>query len=281
MKHVSFLQSPLFIGIAFVCSIVALGLSSSLVIQKVRANADYICTHIVEESSGCSNGTWSNWQTISNSDNAATCTTTTVQQRIYTGTRVIRHILTYLNLRTACNADYTQQRNGDGGGASGFHGGTIVTESSACQITETQTAYSVTNSATSTTNPACRNVVLPETHTTSNAIDTSGAAQDSQNVSSIAQLDAFRASKIDATIKVFPYLVKKGDATQVTWQSVETTSCSVTATNGDGTWTGTSGEHASSPITAETIYTLHCTAFNGTPIERTAKVSIVPDWQEN
>ena len=110
--------------------------------QITWANADYICTQVVDSLSECGNGAWGAWQVTSSSENTAACTRTTVSQRTYTGTRVSSHTLSYLNLRTACQAGYTQQQVGSRGGASGNQGrgGTIITQTSACQIQQTATA---------------------------------------------------------------------------------------------------------------------------------------------
>ena len=114
--------------------LVALLLVVSGFTLSTRGNADYICTQVIEDTGICSNGSWSDWQTVENSG------TTGTQQRTYTGTRTLRHTVTYSNLRSACNQGFTGKVAGSGGGASGFHGtGSVVSESEVCQIQEQRT----------------------------------------------------------------------------------------------------------------------------------------------
>lgn len=82
-----------------------------------------------------------------------------------------------------------------------------------------------------------------------------------------------------ANWKVKPALIKSGGTTSVTWQSQNVASCSVTGSNGDS-WSGSSGSEASSPITAQTVYTLACTGLDGTQISTSTTVSIAPQFQE-
>ena len=261
---------------------VAALVASFFVIQNVRANADYICTHIIDESGECANGAWSSWQTTSTSDDPAACARTTVQQRTYTGTRIINHILQYLNLRTACDAGYTQQQVGNSGGASGFHGGTIITESSACQIVQTQTTRAPLNTG------VCTPTITTTTSFDSSQIDIGGPNQNTQNIGGISDLTAFRRSMIKATILAKPPLVHIGDTSVITWTGREVSACTVAGSNGDGTgsnstgsWSGTSGEKPSSPLNQRTTYTLTCTAFDGTPVPpQQAVVDMLPVFQE-
>lgn len=89
----------------------------------------------------------------------------------------------------------------------------------------------------------------------------------------------FNAADIDANIVVTPQLVKPGETTNVQWISTETSSCTVTAANGDS-WTGLFGEQTSGAITGETTYVLTCTAFDDSTVTDSATVRIVPAWQE-
>ena len=86
-----------------------------------------------------------------------------------------------------------------------------------------------------------------------------------------------------ATLRATPSLVHSGDTTIVSWASQNTASCTVTGTNGDS-WTGTSSSgEASSPILAQTIYTLHCIGYEGAQpptIDKTAIVNIIPSFNE-
>jgi hypothetical protein len=83
-------------------------------------------------------------------------------------------------------------------------------------------------------------------------------------------------------LRVIPSLVRSGNTTKVNWSAQNVQSCTVTAPNGD-TWSGLQsaiGGETSSPITAETRYTLSCTDLNGTTHTKTATVRIIPTFQE-
>lgn len=84
-----------------------------------------------------------------------------------------------------------------------------------------------------------------------------------------------------------PPLLKSGETTNVTWAASNVKSCTVTGTNGDGQgWScqgsacaATSSE-LSSPIIAQTIYTMTCTALDGSTLTQSATVNIIPDFEE-
>lgn len=257
--------------------------ASFLIVSNVKANADYICTHVIDEASECGNGSWGEWQTLSTSNDQQACTVTTTKRRVYTGTRVVSHILSYLNLRTACEVGYGAAVAGSGGGASGNQGrgGTIVTETSACQVAETQTTRSAL------TGTGCTSTIkTPVTTTESSQTDLS-TNQTTQSVGAVADLDAFRATMIRALIWATPILVHPGERSTLHWQGREVTSCSVAGSNGDGTgvnetgtWTGTAGEQPTSVLSAGTIYTVTCTAFNGTTVVSSTTVGLIPTFQE-
>ncbi len=244
--------------------------SSFFVVRNVRANADYICTHIIDENSDCVNGSWGAWNETSSSQNAAACAITKIEKRVYTGTRTTKHILQYLNLRTACDSGYSQAQYGQAGGASGFHGGTIISESSACQIEETRTTQNPGNQC---------NKASTSTAVTSLESDIGTLNSQSTSVTAKAQLDAFRVTMIAANIYAKPSLVHGGGTTIVKWQGREVTACTVSGTNGDH-WEGTAGEKTSGIINNETTYTLTCTAFNGQTVTDQAIVTIIPEFQE-
>src|SRR3990167_6617905 len=113
--------------------------ASFFVIQGAGANADYICTRIIETESDCANGSWGEWTVVSETNDTAACAVAKIEKRVYTGTRTTQHILQYENLRTACDAGYSQAQSGSGRGTSGFESGTIISQSAACQIEETRT----------------------------------------------------------------------------------------------------------------------------------------------
>ena len=248
--------------------------ASFFVIRNATANADYICTHVTEENGDCTNGNWGAWGEVSSTEES--CVVTKLEKRVYTGSRTTRHILQYLNLRTACEGGYAQSGSGSGGGASGFHGGTIITESAACQIEEVRTTRkgSTANTCSATQMQMAPEVTVTKTQSDINALDAKTAS-----VSAVNQLTAFRESMISAKIFVNPPLVRRNATTLVKWQGVEVTDCTVTGSNGD-TWPGTSGERTSSPITVRTVYTLSCTAFNGATVTDEATVNITPVFRE-
>ncbi|MFQ5662020.1 MAG: hypothetical protein ACE5F2_02090, partial [Candidatus Paceibacteria bacterium] len=129
--------------IGIIALVIAIGGFAVIYTQISTANADYICTYIVEENDPCGNGNWGPWSTVSTTGDSEQCTQVTTEKRTYTGTRETRHILQYLTLRQGCDSAYTQERYGDSGGQSGFHGGSIVSESSACQIEEVKVTEDV------------------------------------------------------------------------------------------------------------------------------------------
>ena len=83
--------------------------------------------------------------------------------------------------------------------------------------------------------------------------------------------------------QVVPTLVKSGSTTNVSWSASDVQSCTVTGSNGD-TWYGTNGSQISSPLTAQTTFTLTCQALAGanpSTITRSTVVSLVPIFNEH
>lgn len=243
--------------------------------RLVSANADYICTKVVDDMSDCGNGAWGDWQAVSTSDNQATCTRATVSERLYTGTRTSKHTFSYLNLRTACEAGYEQAVNGEGGGASGFHGGSIVTQTSACQIQQTATARNPLSNGTC----ASHGAFATSTSVDSTTADLGATDTQTKSAGSINDLNSAYNHMSGARLMILPSLVHAHDTTVVTWKSQVVVSCSVTGTNGDH-WEGLTGKNRSSPIIQKTSYTLTCVTLDGTPLTETASVDIIPSWQE-
>jgi hypothetical protein len=55
------------------------------------------------------------------------------------------------------------------------------------------------------------------------------------------------------------------------------------ATNGDGSdgsWNGPSGSRTSGPINAQVVYTLSCLGLDGTTINKSVTVNVIPNWIE-
>ena len=99
------------------------------------------------------------------------------------------------------------------------------------------------------------------------------------------------------TWNVHPTLVHRESTVQVEWEAKNVRSCTVRGTNSDGTgnnatgvWGGTagsthnlSGTKTSSPITAQTIYTIVCQPVPesvSSPVSRSTTVNIIPIFQE-
>lgn len=248
--------------IAVACFIAG-ALMALAVDRSVSANYDYACTRVIQQvgdAAACGNGSWGEWQTVSSNDNVATCQLTTVQRRVYTGTRAVSSTLEFRSSSPACN---------DAGR------GSVSSVSTACQVEETKTML------TKSSDSACANVTVMSTENTERATtDIAGTSQTS-GVSSLSgeQIMQFREASIAADINANPVLVKPGDTSVITWNSAETTSCTVTAPNGDR-WTGTSGTQTSSAINELTTYTLTCQAFNGRTVTDTVSVGIIPSWNE-
>jgi hypothetical protein len=82
--------------------------------------------------------------------------------------------------------------------------------------------------------------------------------------------------------RILPTLVPRNSTVRVVWNGQYAASCTVTGTNGDS-WSGTSGDHTSGPIPAQTIYTISCQGLAGsTPASVTSSitVNIVPEFIE-
>lgn len=283
LKHKFNIKETIFL----IAILIAIAIIAFTVLNVTRGNADYICTYIIEENSDCSDGEWGQWQTISTESNTNTCKLTNTERRVYTGTRTTRHILQYLNLRTSCQAGYTQTGNESGfGGASGFHGGGIVSQTSACQIEQIRTTVSpiTTNICTNQQSSGQQSGGQQSggqqsVNIGTTRVDIGNSTETQQSVSSLEELSKLRASFIAANITAIPLLVRKGKTSNIKWQGREVTECEVLGTNSDR-WSGTSGEEISSALNEETSFTLTCKAFNGTEITQSVTVKIIPEWKE-
>lgn len=260
-----------FVAIVLACAAIA-----SAFMLPVGANADYICTRTITTTGDCTNGSWSAWRTVS--EVTTNGVTTTTLERTYTGTRATSATLSYLNLRTACQAGYTQQSYGSLDGESGNQGrgGDITTQYSACQEIQTQTNTSNGTSKINTT-----------------TVDTGGATTTTTHVSTVGDLDT-TAGTIGGTgtvggggltdaagsLVVKPTLVHPGDTVAVTWTATGVLDCTVTGTNGD-TWTGLlNSTKTSGAIRAQTTYSLRCPTSDGAAITASTMVNIIPSFQE-
>lgn len=251
-------------------------------LKITTANADYICTKVVESQSACANGSWGSWETVTQTTDGNV--KTLVQKRTYTGTRTVSKTLTYLNLRTSCQAGYTQVSNGGAGGNSGFHGGTVTTSSSACQVVQNQTVTQTSSDGGSKVTWSVQN----------SQTDTGGITTQTQNVASLNELNAqddggngngngggWGNLGGSGEISVQPSLVRRGDTTTVTWTATGVTQCSIVSTGTDS-WQGLaiSGSRVSSPINAMTTFTLSCPVADGVNVTAAAKVNVAPTYEE-
>ncbi len=80
--------------------------------------------------------------------------------------------------------------------------------------------------------------------------------------------------------QVRPPLVASGNTANVSWQATSVRSCEVSGNNGDS-WSGTTGAQVTSPITAQTIYTLSCIGLDDSIVTRTGTVNILPVFCES
>lgn len=268
---------PLYLWIAAIAIVFAVGLLVYS-LKTSRANSDYICTKVVELSGNCANGSWGGWTQTSQTTDANNITTTTYQ-RTYTGTRETSKTLTYLNLRTACQAGYAQTGGGSQNGASGFHGGSVTTTQSACQITQTQTVVK-------TSGPTGGN---SKWTITSTQTDLAQASTTQRSVGSLEELNANDTSagsggsgaslgEASGEIAVKPELVRAGQTTTVAWSASGADSCAVASDGGDA-WSGLAGTQVSKPIMRKTTFTLTC-SVGGAELTSTATVNVTPTYQE-
>jgi len=252
---------------------------------STRGNADYICTQVIEDTGMCSNGSWSDWQTVEQTGSTGT------QQRVYTGTRTLRHTVTYSNVRSACNQGFTGKVVGSSGGASGFHGtGSVVSESEVCQVQE-QRSVSFNESGG----------VIEAGGVTSDITYSGDIVKDTTEITSANELANFmadleagrlaaRREQIASNITAQPALVASGQTTQISWDTTEMVACRVTSDKTNDVWGADSiltpdlgsiaGTEESSPITGVTTFTLNCSDFEGNPHQEQATVRIAPQWQE-
>lgn len=86
------------------------------------------------------------------------------------------------------------------------------------------------------------------------------------------------------SITASPSLIRSGNTTTVSWTTVNmrANSCTVRENNPDITneWTGNSGSQATGQIRLETTYTLTCTNLQDQVVSDTAKVNIIPIFEE-
>ncbi len=85
------------------------------------------------------------------------------------------------------------------------------------------------------------------------------------------------------TMYAQPALIKPGDTSIIYWALENVLTCSIGGTNGDSwDWSivGSQTQQSTSVINTDTTYTLSCTDLNGNAVSDSAKVRLVPNWQE-
>ncbi len=253
--------------------------------RDVSGNADYICTKVIEENGDCTNGAWGNWTPVSSESDMSACVLTTREQRVYTGTRAVRHTLQYASGRAACDASYTQQQVGNGWmeNWSGFHGGTVTSESAACQVVETRNTRSPITTGVCAAREPIQTTVTTETQTIDGQVTT-----ETQELGA----SSFGLALVD--IDAIPKLLRPGDTTNVSWRTHnQVRNCAITVTRGGATldtWSGIpgAGQRVSDSIPESTTFTISCTlsgtrpvGFENAPLTDSVTVGIIPQWQEN
>ncbi|MCR4325817.1 MAG: hypothetical protein NUV59_03345, partial [Patescibacteria group bacterium] len=136
------------------------------------------------------------------------------------------------------------------------------------------TSYSCTDSQhIQYTNPQCQ--TSPYATCTSPAFCTEGSA------ACLYPPPVFIQSGGDLTghLQATPQIVPTGLPTTITWNVDNVSDCTVSGDNGDG-WSGTSGSHSSSPILQQTIFTLHCDPLDGSTLNESVVVNVLPIFQE-
>lgn len=258
--------------IAAILAVIIVGLGVAY-LKTAGANVDYICTKVVQSESACGNGSWGTWTVVST--NTASNVKTTIQKRVYTGTRTISQTLQYLSRRMQCAAGYDVTGTSSSGGDSGFHDGTITTTSSACQIEQSQTVVT-------TMTPTGTKVSLTNDNTKTDlgeASSTSKAAQSLAELEGTVSTGTVLAGPAEGSIEAKPSIVSSGSTSKVSWSATGVASCSVSGTNGDA-WTGATGSSTTKPIIQKTTYTLRCVATDEEVLTATADVNVIPKYQE-
>ena len=84
------------------------------------------------------------------------------------------------------------------------------------------------------------------------------------------------------SIKATPSVVRSGNTSTISWTTEYTESCTVTEDNGEinDAWDGPNGTQTSSRLTQQTVYTLRCIGLDGSEFVDSAKVNIIPVWEE-
>ena len=86
-----------------------------------------------------------------------------------------------------------------------------------------------------------------------------------------------------AALSASPSLVIKGKTTKLSWNSKNTSSCTLTGGNGDSFEGKSMTNQVSGPIQSTTIFTLRCEGLEGSSpafVERKVTVNVRPDWVE-
>lgn len=80
-------------------------------------------------------------------------------------------------------------------------------------------------------------------------------------------------------LEAVPQVVPQGITTTVHWNVSNVSECTVHGTNGDS-WSGTTGTHTSQPIESSVVYTLTCPGLDGSNVNESVTVNIIPTFEE-
>jgi hypothetical protein len=86
----------------------------------------------------------------------------------------------------------------------------------------------------------------------------------------------------EGNITANPTVVRSGNTSVISWSAQYVESCTVTEDNEeiDDSWAGANGSQTSGVLTQQTVYTLRCTGVDGSQFTDSAKVNIIPVWEE-
>jgi hypothetical protein len=136
-------------------------------------------------------------------------------------------------------------------------------------------AYSCSSQTIQYTNAAC--AVSNVTTCVSPAFCSTGSA-----TCLYAPVEYVTSGSLTGHLQAAPQIVTQGTPTRLYWNLNNVESCTITGTNGDS-YSGASspaGGRQTSAIEQQTIYTLSCAGSDGSTVEETQTVNILPVFNE-
>jgi hypothetical protein len=130
------------------------------------------------------------------------------------------------------------------------------------------------------------NSLTPSTYV--NSINFNNTTNMDGSTTRVATLTVSAPNPSTLNISAVPNLVPSGKTTSISWQSTNMKKCTVDGNNGDH-WPASSSDPAlqspvggetSTPITAQTTYTLSCLGLDGVTKSQPVTVDIVPTFCE-